>query len=177
MGGSSSIQLLTFEAPSIDTTDNAWFATGDMDATTDPITITAPVTGTSVYKRSFQVGDYVVWDDSASVSGRYQYEIDRIVKVNGQIFTLSRSQQGAPPGQAYFGSVRAAHTATNFYRLLDPFFRVPWDGSQQVFKFLWDGMIVSAVSAMTQGPAQTPLTGLVNLFPIPPVAAALGLAT
>lgn len=174
LGGSQNLQLLSFEAPSVDTTDNAWFATGSVSAGEDPVTITAPVTGTSIYQRSFQVGDYVVWDDPASVNGRYQYEIDRIVRVNGQIFTLSRSQQGRPAGEAYFGSIRAAHSGINFFRMLDPTFRVLWDGSQQVYKFLWDGMIVSAVSAVTAG-SPNALTGLVNLFPIPPTAAALGL--
>lgn len=176
LGGSSNLQLLNFEAPSIDTTDNAWFATGSVDATTDPITLTAPITGTSIYKRSFQVGDYVVWDDSSTANGRYQYEIDRIVAVSGQLFTLSRSQQGRPVGEAYFGSVRAAHSSINFFRMLDPTFRVLWDGSQQVFKFLWDAMIVSAVSGVTVG-SPAAVTGLVNLFPVPPTAAALGLPT
>lgn len=172
LGGSSNLQLLSFEAPSIDTTDNLWYATGTVDATTDPVTITAPLTGTSIYGRTFAAGDYIIWDDPTSANGLYQYEIDRITVVNGQVFTLSRSQQNAPPGQSYFGAVRAAHSGVKFYRLLDPSFRVLWDGSSQVFKFLWDQMIVSAVSAVTTGDS-----GLVNLFPIPPTAAATGLAT
>lgn len=174
LGGSENIQLLSFECPSVDTTDNAWFATGSVNATSDPVTITAPITGSSIYQRSFQVGDYVVWDDPATANGRYQYEIDRIVAVNGESFTLSRSQQGSPPGEAYFGSVRASHTAINFFRMLDPTFRVLWDGPQQVYKFLWDGMVVSAVSGVTAGSPRA-LTGLVNLFPVPPDPAALGL--
>lgn len=171
LGGSSRFQLLSFEAPSVDTTDMGWFATGDMDATTDPITITAPITSASIYGRQFQVGDYVVWDDSGTANGLYQYEIDRIVSVNGDAFTLSRSQQGGAPGRSYFGGVRAAHTSISFYRLLDRYFQVLWDGSAQVFKFLWDGMIVSAIQATSQDVDTT----LLNLFPIPPTASALGL--
>ncbi len=171
LGGATNLQLLRFEAPSLDTTDMAWFATGTIDATTDPVTITAPVTGTSIYNRAFAVGDYIIWDDPTSANGRYQYEIDQITAVNGQVFTLSRSQQGQKVG-AYFGSVRAAHTG-NFYRMLDPFFNVLWDGSQQVFQFLWGNMIVSAVQATTINAT----TETVSLIPVPPTAAALGLTT
>ncbi len=171
LGGATNLQLLRFEAPSLDTTDMLWFATGSIDALTDPATITAPVTGTSIYNRAFAVGDYVIWDDPALVNGRYQYEIDQIVAVNGQVFTLSRSQQGQKVG-AYFGTVRAAHTG-NFYRMLDPSFNVLWDGTQQVFKFWWEQMIVSAVRATTINAD----SALVSLIPVPPAAAALGLTT
>jgi len=171
LGGATNLQLLRFEAPSLDTTDMAWFATGTIDALTDPVTITAPVTGTSIYGRAFAVGDYVIWDDPALVNGRYQYEIDRIVAVNGQVFTLSRSQTGQKVG-SYFGMVRAAHTG-NFYRMLDPSFDVLWDGSAQVYKFWWEQMIVSAVQATTVSADPA----LVNLIPVPPAAAALGVST
>lgn len=172
LGAATNLQLLSFEAPSIDTTDNLWFATGSVDALTDPITITAPLTGTSIYGRTFQVGDYVIWDDPALIAGRYQYEIDQIVAVNGQVFTLSRSQQGQPNGFAYFGSIQAAHTG-NFYRMLDPTFNVLWDGSPQIFQFFWGNMIVSAVQASTFGVPPA----LVNLFPLPPAPAAMGITT
>jgi len=171
LGGATNLQLLRFEAPSLDITDMLWFATGTIDALTDPVTITAPVTGTSIYNRVFAVGDYIIWDDPALVNGRYQYEIDQIVAVNGQVFTLSRSQTGQKVG-SYFGMVRAAHTG-NFYRMLDPSFDVLWDGSPQVFKFWWEQMIVSAVRATTVNADPA----LVNLIPVPPTAAALGLST
>jgi hypothetical protein len=173
LGGATNWQLLSFEAPSLDTTDMAWYATGTMDALTDPITITAPVTGTSIYDRTFSVGDYVIWDDSASVNGLYQYEINQITAVNGQVFTLSRSQQGARQGKSYFGAARVAHAGVRFYRMLDPTFNVLWDGSPQVFKFWWEQMIVSAVRATTVDVA----AALVSLIPVPPAAAALGLTT
>jgi hypothetical protein len=174
LGGATNLQLLGFQAPSLDTDDMAWFATGTMDALTDPITITAPITGASIYGRTFSVGDYVIWDDPRNVNGRYQYEIDQITAVNGQVFTLSRSQQGGRPGISYFGAVRTDHAAINFYRLLNPTFYVLWDGTKQVFSFIWPKMIVSAVDAKTQGVITE---SLVNLFPIPPTAAAMGLAT
>ncbi len=175
LGGSSNLQLLNFEAPSLDRTDMGWYATGTVGID-DPVTLNAPLTGSSVAGRSFQAGDYIVWDDPTSTAGLYSYEIDRIKSVNGSSFQLSRSQQGQPMGQAYFGSVRRPHTNVKFYRLLDPTFRVLWDGSDQVFKFLWDQMIVSAVMATTSGTPNA-LTGLMNLFPLPPTAASLGLST
>ena len=174
LGGNTNLQLLGFECPSVDTTDMGWFATGTIDATTDPITVTAPITSTSMYGRKFAVGDYIIWNDPRAVNGRYQYEIDQITAVNGQVFTLSRSQPGAPAGMAYFGSVRAAHTSIPFFRMLDPTFYVLWDGSTQLYKFLWDKMLVSAASATTVGADGLQI---VNLFPIPPTAAAMGLTT
>ncbi len=174
LGGSTNLQLLGFQCPSVDSTDSAWFATGSMDALTDPITITAPITSSSMYGRKFAVGDYVIWDDPRAVNGLYAYEIDRITAINGNVFTLSRSQQGSPAGKAYFGSMRTDHTNVNFYRMLDPTFYVLWDGGTQIYKFLWDKMYVSAVDAKTSGVVSEQL---VNLFPIPPIAAALGLST
>ncbi len=173
LGGATNFQLLGFEAPSLDTTDMGWYATGSIDGITDPITITAPITGTSIYGRKFAVGDYIIWDDPAIVGNKYQYEIDRITVVNGQVFSLSRSQQGQPAGLSYFGAVRSAHSGVKFYRMLDPTFNVLWDGTKQVYQFLWGNMIVSAVQATTFGAD----LALVNLFPIPPAAAALGITT
>lgn len=174
LGGDTNLQLLGFQCPSVDSTDMGWYATGTMDATTDPITITAPITGTSLYGRQFAVGDYVIWDDPRAVNGRYAYEIDQITAVNGQVFTLSRSQQGGAQGRAYFGSMRTDHSAIRFFRMLDPTFYVLWDGGTQLYKFLWDKMYVSAVDAKTSGVNSEQL---VNLFPLPPTAAALGLST
>lgn len=174
LGGASNVQLLSFEVPSLDTTDMLWYATGTVDALTNPVTITAPLSvATSIYGRTFGVGDYIIWDDPVNVNGKYQYEIDRIISVNGQVFTLSRSQQGQPAQSSYFGAVRAAHTGVKFYRMLDPTFNVLWDGTKQVYQFLWGNMIVSAVLATTVDVDPK----LVNLFPVPPTAAALGLAT
>lgn len=174
LGGATNLQLLGFECPSIDTTDMGWYATGSVDFNTDPVTITAPITGTSIYGRTFEVGDYVIWDDSSSADGRYQYEIDRITAVNGQVFTLSRSQQASSVGFSYFGAVRASHTNINFYRMLDPTFYFFWDGTTQVYQILWGKMTVSAVSAQTFGVLGQQL---VNLFPLPPDPAAMGINT
>src|SRR5579872_1966437 len=41
LGGNSRLQLLTFECPSLDTTDMAWGAQGSIDGTTDPAQVTA----------------------------------------------------------------------------------------------------------------------------------------
>lgn len=171
LGGNSRLQLLLFECPSLDSTDMAWGASGTIDATTDPVTLQVTPFGTSVYGRAFAVGDYIIWINPAVVNGRYQYEIDEITALNQNTFTLARRGQGAPAGTAQFASVMAAQSG-QFFQLLDPTLFALWDGTHQVFKFLWDGMIVSAVSATTAGLLQPVIQ---SLIPIPPAAAAPGL--
>jgi hypothetical protein len=150
LGGNSDYQLLTFECPSLDTTDMAWGATGSIDGVTDPVQVTAPLFGASIYGRQFAVGDYVLWNDPALVNGVYQYEIDQITAVKGSNFTLARQSAGSIGG-AKFGSVKAPHSNIQFLQLIDKTFDVLWAGEWQVYKFLWDNMIVSAVSATTIG--------------------------
>ena len=128
----------------------AWGAQGSIDGVTDPIQVTAPLFGTSVYGRQFAVGDYVLWNDAALVNGVYQYEIDQITAVRGSSFTLQRGSRGSIGG-AKFGSVKAPHSNIQFLQLIDKTFDVLWAGEWQVYKFLWDNMIVSAVSATTIG--------------------------
>jgi len=149
LGGNTAYQLLIFECPSLDTTDMAWGATGTIDATTDPATLTAPTFGTSLYGRAFAAGDYILWNDPTILNGRYSYEIDQIQSVSGNNFTLKR--RGAQPGGAQFGSPMTAHSGVQFFQLIDKTFPVLWMGEWQVFKFLWDNMIVAAVSATAVG--------------------------
>lgn len=172
LGGNSRIQLVGFECPSLDTTDMAWGASGTIDATTDPVTLQVSPFGASVYGRAFAVGDYIIWNNPAILNGRYQYEIDQITALNQNTFTLARRGQGAARGTAQFATVMAAQNG-QFFQLLDPTLFALWDGTHQVFKFLWDGMIVSAVSATTAGLVQPVI---VSLIPVPPAAAAMGLA-
>lgn len=174
LGFNTGFQLISFEAPSWDQTDNLWGATGTIDAATDPVTFQATLFGESVYGRAFAVGDYVLWDDPASANGRYQYEIDQITAVNGNAFTLARSGPFGGGGTAQFGSVKAAHAGVNFYQLIDKVFFSLWEGEWQVYKFLWDQMIVCAVSITTVGITRPSLR---NLFSIPPAPAAPGVTT
>jgi len=150
MGGNTPYQWLIFECPSLDKTDMAWGATGTIDATTDPVTLVAPIFGTSLYGRAFAVGDYILWNDPTILNGRYSYEIDQITAVSGNNFTLARRGPDSPGG-AQFGSPKTAHTNVQFFQLIDKTFIVDWAGERQVFKFLWDNMIVAAVSATAVG--------------------------
>jgi hypothetical protein len=150
LGGNTAYQLLIFECPSLDATDMAWGATGTIDATTDPVTLVAPSFGTSLYQRAFAVGDYILWNDTAIVNGRYSYEIDQITALSGNNFTLARRGPDSAAG-AQFGSPKTAHTNVQFFRLIDKTFPVLWQGEWQVFKFLWDNMIIAAVSATAVG--------------------------
>ncbi len=174
LGGNSNLQLLTFECPSLDQTDNAWGMTGSIDALSDPATIAGAPFGASNFGRGFEVGDYILWHDSTLVNGLYQYEIDRIAAVNQNTLTLERAAQSSAAGRAQFGSVKAAHANVQFYQLVMGRFGVLWDGEHQVFKFLWDQMIVAGVSAATVGLAAPTI---INLATVPPAAPAPGLAT
>jgi len=170
LGGNTAYQLLIFECPSLDTTDMAWGAQGTIDATTDPVTLTAPIFGTSNYGRAFAAGDYIIWNDPAIVNGRYSYEIDQIQSVSGNNFTLKRRGPNSPGG-AQFGSPKLPHADVQFFKLVDKTFPVLWAGEWQVFKFLWDNMIVAAVSATSVDVSPQ----VVNLSPIPPAFAVPGL--
>ena len=169
LGGNTDLQILSLLCPSVDMTDHTWGGTGSMDATTDPSVVNVTPFGTSIYGRSFEVGDYVIWDNPAAANGRYQYEIDQIISLNP--FTLQRRSKGGRAGSAQFNTPMAVQ-AGNFFQLVDGNFHTLWDGSHQVMKFLWDKMTVPAVAASTPG-LQTP--SIVNLIPVPPAAAALGL--
>lgn len=171
LGATLRLDLVVLECPSLDQADMAWGATGTIDATTDPVTLQVTPFGASVYGRAFAVGDYIIWNNPVALNGRYQYEIDQITAIQQNTFTLARRGAGAAAGFAQFGSVKAAQSG-QFLQLLDKTFLDLWDGSHQVFKFLWDGMIVAAV--LISSPATTQ-TALVNLFPLPPAAAAMGL--
>jgi hypothetical protein len=171
LGGNTRLQLVAFECPSVDSTDMAWGASGTIDATTDPVTLQVTPFGSSIYGRALAVGDFIIWNNPTNVAGRYQYEIDEITDLSQNTITLARRPRGAPAGTAQFGSVMAAQSG-QFLQLLDPSLFALWDGTHQVYKFLWDGMIVCAVSATTVG-LTVPV--IVNLIPIPPAAAGFGL--
>jgi hypothetical protein len=172
LGGATPLQLVTFEAPSIDLTDNAWGMTADIDATSDPAIITGTPFGTSIYGREFAAGDYIIWDDPAVANGLYQYEIDLITALSQNTFTLQRRGKFSAAGRAQFNTVKAAHSGCNFYRMIDKTFFDLWGGKQQTFKFLWDNMIVSAVSLSMVGLDEP---SLVSLIPVPPDPASMGL--
>lgn len=166
LGGNTNLQLIEWEAPSWDQTDNLWGATGTVDLATDEPVFTATLFGTSIYGRTFQNGDWILWNDATLAGTVYSYEIAQIKSVSSTSFTLTN--RGA------FNSVRTAHAGVNFYQLLDHSLFSLWDGSRQVYKFLWDKMIVTAISATTWG-ALAP--SVVNLAAIPPAAAIGGLST
>ncbi len=149
LGGNLKRQLLSLECPSIDVTDMAWGGNASIDATTDPAQINVTPFGTSNFGRAFAVGDYIIWDDPTVINGRYQYEIDQIQSLAP--FVLQRRGPNAPLGSAQFGSYKGAHANCNFLQLLDPSFQVLWDGTHQIYKFLWDNTIVAAVSATLEG--------------------------
>lgn len=151
LGGNLQEQLVAFECPSLDTTDIAWGASGTIDGITDPVTVQATPFGTSVYGRQFAVGDYVIWNDPSIVNGKYAYEIDKIIALNQNTFTLQRSTPTSGAGFAQFGSIKTAHTNIQFLQMLDKTFFDYWDGSHQVYEFFWPNKIVSAVSISTVG--------------------------
>jgi len=120
-----------------------------------PLTVTGG-TGTgaaATLGRQWAVGDFVVWNDPTIVSGAYSYEIDQITKIvptddTHFSVTLARHASGGASGFAQYGSKLNAHTAQNFYRLINKEFLANLDVSAgpQLLKFLWDNMAVAALS-------------------------------
>jgi hypothetical protein len=98
----------------------------DMDAATDPATVSCTVNpGTS---RVFRVGDFVVLNNESADPnnpGRRSYECAQIIGPGntGDVvptgdFAFQRAYPGVPEGQATFGTMRCAHLAgIRFYKL------------------------------------------------------------
>ena len=248
-GGSGPGQALEIVAPSVDETDIGWYGNGTINATDDPATFTATLTGSSRFGlqlqisnpgsgyataptltikdangntngaaatatvsggsldsvtvtnsgyglvapvtvtitggggtgaivlvdigRQWQIGDYIVWNDPTIPSGKnyYQYEVDQItnivfVNATHATFTIARAANGAAAGQAQYGSLLAAHTSQNFYRLLNKSWIIEVDSSigPQLVMLPWPNMTVAALVIGQQG-NNTP--SLTNLAPVP----------
>ncbi|WP_321471505.1 hypothetical protein [uncultured Paludibaculum sp.] len=91
----------------------------DMDAATDPATVSCTVNPDT--SRVFRVGDFVVLNDESADPnnpGRRSYECAQIVGpgTTGDVvptgdFVFQRAYTGVPEGQATFGTMRSAHLA------------------------------------------------------------------
>jgi hypothetical protein len=98
----------------------------DLDASTDPATLTCTVNLDTA--RVFRVGDFVVFNDESADPnnpGRRSYECAQVIgpgaegdAVPSGTFVLQRAYPGVPEGQATFGTLRCAHPAgIRFYKL------------------------------------------------------------
>jgi hypothetical protein len=98
----------------------------DLDASTDPATLTCTVNPDTA--RVFRVGDFVVFNDESadpSNPGRRSFECAQIIGpgAEGEVvpsgtFVLQRAYPGVPEGQATFGTLRCAHLeGIRFYKL------------------------------------------------------------
>lgn len=173
--GDTGCSLVAIEAPSLDLTDSGWYATTGAVGTTDPLTFTPTITGTSAYGRTFAVGDYVLWLDNTLVSTTYSYEINQIVAINGGAWTLQRQQPTSATGMACFSTPIVAHGAgVKIYRLIDQYFfnYLPASGPE-VWRWPWENMTVAAVQAYTE--REAPI--LVDLIAPSPAAANPGINT
>lgn len=172
--GSGTVPIL-LECPSVDEDDIGWGGFGTIDATTDPVTFTSISFGTSRYGRTFQVGDFVLWDDPETSGQNFVWEIDRITAISGNTFTFARAGKGMMGSKfAQFGSLKFGHTNKVFYRLIDKFFTLQWNGVQTTFELGWYNKCVCAVQATMPG-VSTPT--LINLFPLNSTAPNVGATT
>ncbi len=247
--GSAEAPLLEIVAPSVDETDTGWYGNGTIDASTDPVSFTATLTGSSRFGlalaiakpgsgyataptltitdangdtngaaatatvsggfldtvtvtnsgyglvapltvalaggggsgavvtadvgRQWQIGDYIIWNDPTIPSGKnsYSYEVAQITNIvfidaTHATFTLQRARNGAPTGEAQYGSLLAAHTTKNFYRLMNKGWIRAIDAQlgPQVIILPWPNMTVAAVVVGQAGQGSPILT---NLAPIP----------
>jgi len=123
--------------------------------------------------RQWQIGDFIVWNDPTIPSGKnyYSYEIDQITNIvfsdaTHATFTLQRARNEAPTGEAQYGSLLAAHTSKNFYRLINKGWIRAIDAQlgPQVILLPWPNMTVAAVVVGQAGQSAPILT---NLAPTP----------
>jgi len=98
----------------------------DLDASTDPATLTCTVNADTA--RVFRIGDFVVFNDESADPnnpGRRSYECAQIIGPGAEdevvpsgTFVLQRAYPGVPEGQATFGTLRCSHLAgIRFYKL------------------------------------------------------------
>lgn len=176
--GTKGVSLVGVEAPSLDLTDLAWYATaGAVNATDDPVVILPTIFGASAYGRQFVVGEYVLFNDSTVVGALYSYEICKIIDINTTTgeWTLQRRQNYAAPGFAAFGTMLADHAAgVTINHLIDQYFftMIPF-GSEQVWRIVWESMTIPAIILSVE----TQPDILVNLIAPPPAAANPGIDT
>ena len=172
-GGAAPTNIL-FECPSLDDSDINWGVTASADATTDPLKLIVNPFGTSRTGRKFAVGDYVIWNDPQGITDPVSgstftnYEIDQIIALKGNAWTLKRAGPGAAGGKfAQFGTIKQSHGGIGgsplvIYRLIDKLFTVPFSGAPQPVKLLWDNMTVAVVVGTVAG--ADPVT--VSLLPL-----------
>lgn len=106
--------------------------------------------------RQFNVGDFILWNDSTQIGGIRSYEIDLITAIapidaTSATFTLQRRANGAPAGQAQFASLMRSHGSSQIYRLVNKVFPITPATSPQIYKFLWPDMTVLAAKGTIVG--------------------------
>lgn len=106
--------------------------------------------------RQFNVGDFILWNDSTQIGGIRSYEIDLITAIapidaTSATFTLQRRANGAPTGQAQFASLMRSHASCQIYRLVNKVFPITPATSPQIYKFLWPDMTVLAAKGTIVG--------------------------
>lgn len=175
LGAVNGVIPISFECPSLDDSDMDWGATATVDATSDPVQVTVETWGKSIYGRKFAVGDYIVWNDPKSSGNNFLYEINKITAIAGNSFTLQRAPVGSSGGSsAQFGSMKFAHANKNFFRCIDKFFVVNWNGVTGTYELPWYNKCVLAVNATMTG-LSAPV--LVNLAPLNSSAPNVGQTT
>lgn len=156
---------VTFQAPSVDEMDYGWYGQGVIDSTTDPVTFTMAMQGASRFGRTFQVGDYILWNDPLQATDsnlilRWRYEINKIVAYNSLtgVMTVRRHPPDATQSDnAYFGTLMIQHGSLanpgQIFRLVNKVWTTSLykDQGPQVFKFPWDNMCVPAVVGTPSG--------------------------
>lgn len=90
--------------------------------TTDPLTFVPSIRDQSRFRRHFEVGDYIVFNDATG------YEIALITAFDGTNMTLQRSDP-VGSGDGWYGAPVQAHAAgTRFYKLIPYYFSQPANG-------------------------------------------------
>lgn len=190
VSGAELATAINFLCPSIDETDIGVYGYGSLPASgADPVTFSAFLATGSRYDPPVVIenGDYIGWNDPTPSNGMYSYEMNQIIGITGAAsggnvqMHLRRTPVGAPSGQGFFGSVKAAHTNKRFYRLVPKYFSNPINASgvgtlppntttaiPEKWEFPWPNKCVMAVVSQCVGSAGAGPTYTLNLAPVPP---------
>lgn len=136
--GGDGLTAIKFLCPSIDEEDILLWGEGTLDASTNPATFTPTLNLQSRYGVVFKVGDWIIWDTDG-------YEIDKIVAMSGDTWTVQRGEFDSP--------IAAPRTGSGFWRLEPKTFTVNLPGGElpKLVQFPWPNKCVAAVRAWGEG--------------------------
>lgn len=170
------VKEMNWLMPSLDETDPMWVL-AEIDGTSDPAEVTLHRADSfpGRFGSDFAVGDFILWNDPSmnSVTHSPNYEINQIIQIS-PMFMVKRRGDGAPDGEAMFGSRKVAHSR-RIFKLIPRIFSqairqntfgtlapATVSGLPEKWEYAWANKCVAAVMSQPVGELGPGATQLVN---------------